>query len=610
MRHKISLFSLLLIIIIAFVVQLSDRKWNADFGVVQADVKGYYAYLPLVFIYDDLKVDNPEDYEYKNDHRLWYSTAEDGTRYIKFTMGVAMLYAPFFFISHLLAETLGFPADGFSLPYQVLLAMSSLFYLVIGIFVIRKLLLRFFKDKIVAITLMVIYLGTNLFYYYTINMCVSHGYSFAMIALFLYSSILWLESARYKHIILMGLSAGLMILIRPVDVIIIMFPMLFNVRNRQNLADRLKFFKQHFLQLLILGLLVVSVIAPQLFYWKYITGSYLFFSYEDEQFYFLKTNILNAVFSFHNGWLIYSPLMLIGIAGIFLLKKRLPEFLTPSLIIIPVYIFIIASWWCWWYVGFGNRAFINLYPLLCIGTAAFIHYLSETRKIIRIATYSLVSFLIIYSLFQTFQMSNGAIHYDEMTKAAYLDSFGRAKPSQLFPTFLRKIDGSMAKRGEYYTLNPRYNTILDERIDFERNDSQSSIIFASYEVDSTMSYSGENSVHSASGKLYTLNAKFPVFNADEIYITLWIKNKKKCAIVVTGNDSIPVYSASHEHIEVEDGWKKSNIFVRFKDEIKPDSLNFYIYNQSKNEIWLDDLHVMTRKVNYVPEKMDLCPFNF
>ena len=191
---------------------------------------------------------------------------------------MAMLYAPFFFIAHLLAGITGYPADGFSLPYQLMLAMSSIFYLIVGIFVLRRMLKLYFNDLIVAVTLVVIYIGTNLFYYYTNAMCVSHGYSFAVISLFLYSTIMWLNVPKLKWAIIMGLTGGLMVLIRSVDAVFLFFPLLFKVRSWDSFWDRLKLFRKYSLHPFIFFVLSFLVILPQLLYWKYITGYFIFYS--------------------------------------------------------------------------------------------------------------------------------------------------------------------------------------------------------------------------------------------------------------------------------------------------------------------------------------------
>jgi len=59
----------------------------------------------------------------------------------KESMGLAVLNARAFFIAHILSTILGYPADGFSIPYQYAFAISGLIYADIGIFMLRRILL-------------------------------------------------------------------------------------------------------------------------------------------------------------------------------------------------------------------------------------------------------------------------------------------------------------------------------------------------------------------------------------------------------------------------------------------------------------------------------------
>ncbi|MCF6342112.1 MAG: hypothetical protein L3J31_04840, partial [Bacteroidales bacterium] len=450
----------------------------------------------------------------------------------------------------------------------------------------------------------VIYLGTNLFYYHTQKMCISHGYSFALLSVFLYSSIMWLKDHKLKWTIVMGLSAGIMVLIRPVDAVFFFFPLLFNVNSWQLFLERLKLFRKYSLHIIVIILLSFLVILPQLVYWKYVTGHFVFDSYSDEHFYFLTPNIFRAVFSYRNGWLIYSPILLFSIVGIFQLRRKLPKFYTAMVVIVPLYIYIISSWWCWWYAGFGNRAFINLYPLLSLPLAVFIQYVLKRKITIKIIFVIVFGGLILLNLFQTYQMTTGAIHWGSMSKAAYWDSFGRLRASQLFPSHLSWVDLKKTKKGNYVVLKAHYQTIIDEHIDFENIHETSFISLRLDKAKNGPSFSGLKSIHLPQNSLYALNVKFPLLDADEVYVTVWAKNNRDCAVVLTSAGSIPYYKATREYIHSKDDWKMLNIFARFTRVQNPDSLQFYIYNTRKNEMWFDDLHITTRKVSYHPETIE------
>ena len=99
----------------------------------------------------------------------------------KFTMGMAVLYAPFFAASH--AYTLAvnpLEAHGFSMPYRVGIALAGLFYPLLGLSLLRRVLRPYVPDAAIAWTLVALFLGTNLFYYGTYRGAMSHGASFML----------------------------------------------------------------------------------------------------------------------------------------------------------------------------------------------------------------------------------------------------------------------------------------------------------------------------------------------------------------------------------------------------------------------------------------------
>ncbi len=91
-------------------------------SIISWDVVGYYLYLPATFIHHDAGI---KDFSwlqgildtYKPTIGFYQAyTGPAGEYVMKYTMGLAILYEPFFFIAHWIAPVLGYPADGFSLP--------------------------------------------------------------------------------------------------------------------------------------------------------------------------------------------------------------------------------------------------------------------------------------------------------------------------------------------------------------------------------------------------------------------------------------------------------------------------------------------------------------
>lgn len=169
-----------------------------------------------------------------------------------------------------------------------------------------------------------------------------------------------------------------------------------------------------------MAVIALLLVLPQLLYWKFISGQYFFNSYVGEHFFFKNAHVFYGLFSFRKGWLIYSPVMLVAIFGLFCLRKRLPAFFIGHLFFVLIYIYVVFSWWCWWYGGsFGQRALIDIYSVLAIPFAAFLHFVNREHAA---KTKWLNLFLIvclILNVWQTTQAKYNIIHYDSMTRANY-----------------------------------------------------------------------------------------------------------------------------------------------------------------------------------------------
>ena len=189
---KVSFVRLTLIgiLLIQIGVILNIRPWrNAEKknALINWDVTSYYSYLPAIFVHKDLKFEflNNSEVNYAENHQFWPETAPNGNKVIKTTMGMSVLYFPFFIISHIYSLVNDkVVANGFSKPYEIGLTFSSIFYMMIGLFFLAKVLRSIYDEKKVSILLFLVFLGTNLFYYATTEPCMSHVYTFSLASVF------------------------------------------------------------------------------------------------------------------------------------------------------------------------------------------------------------------------------------------------------------------------------------------------------------------------------------------------------------------------------------------------------------------------------------------
>ncbi len=430
---------MILILIVSIGINLG--QWEKKEKVIYWDALHYYSYLPATFIYKDISLEFAKNNPGKYGTTFWPAPTPIDKRVIKTSMGLTFLYAPYFFIGQFLAKVPRISNGGFSIPYKIPLAFSIVLYLGIGLYYLRKVLKMFFSEWVTALTCFTMVVGTNLLHYTTSESTMSHAYNFSLIAVFMYFSIKWYENPKFKNTIILGLIFGLICLIRPTNIIVILFFILWKVTSVKEMKVRIIHLLKRYKMIMIMIAGFFIIWAPQIIYWEYVTGQWFYFSYGDERFYFLDPQILNGLFSYRKGWLLYTPVMVLALAGIPILRRKYKELFIPVLIYTLLNIYVILSWWVWWYGGgFGLRAFIDSYAILAIPFAAIITWAIKKKIIYHFLTLFIVFVLIAFSVFQTQQYFNVAIHWDSMNKAAYWETFGRVYPTDKYWTLLELPD--------------------------------------------------------------------------------------------------------------------------------------------------------------------------
>ncbi len=454
-------------------VNFMHHRWTRDGpgerGVIHWDVISYYSYLPATFIYDDVTLsflDHPPE-GFVNDSKFWPTELENGNRLIITSMGLSVLYSPFFFVAHALAPVFGKTRDGFGSTYQFFLVLSALFYVILGLVILKNILLRYFKPKITALSLLAVAFGTNLLYYTTYEGAMAHSYGFFLIILFLWTVIRWYEHPTAVRTILTGALFGFICLVRPTNVLVFFILFLWDVKSVGEMRARIIFFLRKFHLVLLMVAAFILVWIPQFLYWKEITGHYLFFSYgaEGASFYWAHPHIWQSLFGFKKGWFIYTPLMLLAVAGIPRLRGRRSSFFLPVLILLLAMIYVQSAWWSWWFGGgFGLRTYIDIYGILALPLAASLEWIfSLERKKIRLPILGMVCLMILFQLFNTYQYTHNIIHHVGMNRYTYLRSFLRSDFHPDHWTTLSMPDYQLARQGIYvfYLTGPQYDYLKE-----------------------------------------------------------------------------------------------------------------------------------------------------
>ena len=451
-KNWLSLLTVILLIAFMTGVMLKEKHWNDERRVIEWDAISYYAYLPAAFIYNDLSLSYADNYKGPHKFTVWPDKGPEGKYVIKTSMGLSVLWSPFFLAGHAVALLTGADTGGYSPPYKFFLLVSALFFLAVGLVYLRRILLLHSSDAVTAIVLAAFVTGTNLYWYTLYQGTMSHVYSFALINIFIWYSIKWhcTENRDTWPAVRLGLLVGLITLIRPTNIVIILIFLLYGVNSAESLSRRFKQTVGDYRFLVLTAIAAIAVWVPQMIYWKEMTGQWLYFSYgSNERFFFGDPAILKGLFSWRKGLFIYTPLMIFAFSGIITLWRQKSPHAPAVTVFVPLNIYIIFSWWCWWYGGgFGQRAFIDSYALAAVASASLLSSgLGAGSKWVRRSV--MAAFLLLWStgLFYNIQYYHGAIHWDSMTREAYFDSFGRVRPSAKFTRLLEAPDYEKAREG-------------------------------------------------------------------------------------------------------------------------------------------------------------------
>jgi hypothetical protein len=404
-------------------------------NVLNWDVFGYYLYLPAAFIHHDIGL---QDHAWLDSVMKQYEPSAtlyqlvdgpDGNRVIKYSAGMAVLYAPFFLIAHGTAHLLGYPADGFSPPYQYILAFGCLLYALLGLFVFRKVLLHYFSDNWTALLLLLVVFGTN-FLQLTAwdGTLLTHTPLFLLYAVLLWTTIRWHEQPRPRTALLLGATAGLITLVRPSEGVSLLIPLLWLPKGEQGWKQKWVQLRTHSGQIAAAAAAFIIAASPQLFYWHAVTGHWIFYSYLNpgEGFDFLPPHLQDFLFSYRKGWLLYTPVMLLALAGIPVLWRQHRETFWAILLFLVADLWVISAWSTWWYAGgsFSSRSLVPAYTVLAIPLGVFLQTLWH-HKTWRWPIGVLTGLFVVLNLFQTWQWNQRILPKDRITKGFYWAIFGR-----------------------------------------------------------------------------------------------------------------------------------------------------------------------------------------
>jgi hypothetical protein len=342
------------------------------------DGVGHYAYVRSTVIDHDLDFEN-ERIHY-NQTRYIASIQVDpytGNHFNQYPFGTSLLWSPYFLIGHLIAFITGSAMDGYSMPYVYMVCLGSAINAFLGLLLVFSMLRKYFKRKIALLSLVTIWLASPLFYYMYFESSMSHANSFLVATLFIYFWHKTYNNRSTKQWIILGFLAGLTILVRYQNLILLglpfieVLPLYFSRKYKLKIKD--------IMNPVLSALIFFITVLPQLLIIISKHGALFGFRYGGQfQLSNVFSNFWKVLISAQHGVFNWTPILFFAFLGLFLLYKK-KKLLACGFIFIFILNLILVSGWSGWYAGqsFGHRMFISLTVPFMFGLASLIERIEK-----------------------------------------------------------------------------------------------------------------------------------------------------------------------------------------------------------------------------------------
>lgn len=406
------------------------NKWDNPYKrPIIGDAKGYYAYLPAAFIYQDFSyqfVPEVEQRYYPQDGSLgkdFLVEQPNGTFVNKCFPGASVFYLPFFLLAYFLSFLFGLPLDGYAPLFQWSIAAAHLFYFSWALLLLDKLFNKMnvsLGSRIFGIT--VLTFGTNIFFNLVYDFSLAHVFGFFGIAAFIYLLDAWNRVPNWHQLGWMLIILSLLLITRPTNALVLLvIPLMVETGSIKN------FFSKHIKinDLPVFQILLsISVLAIPLVLWKIQTDHWFVYSYGKERLNLAQPHLIQFLFSVQKGWWFWTPLMLLMtiFGAIYFWRKRVWNGVYFLLMIIFV-AYIFSSWWMWTFGGgMGQRPMIDFYPILLIG---FVGFLSNINK--KLLFSLCIAPFIVLNIVQAYQIDKYILIGGQTTWSEYRSHFLQTK---------------------------------------------------------------------------------------------------------------------------------------------------------------------------------------
>ena len=371
--------------------------------LVVGDAVHYYVYLRSAVFDRDLQFRNEYVRLYglrggEEDTEWVYQPTATGHVRNLMSIGPAIVWAPLFVLATAgvaAARALGstYAMDGYGVLFQASAGLGGILAATLGAWLAWRLCRRFFDARIAIWATLAVWLGSSAVYYSVISPIYSHASSMLVSSLFFYAwgtSLGRQTPARYG---LVGVLAGLTMLVRWQDAVFLVVPFSDAVLHafagapspgeaarggspsglqpESSETGRRPGWRQLVINLAACGAGALLAFSPQMLVWMVLFGRPFVVPQGGEFMQWGAPHLFSVLFSDWRGLFTWTPVLALSAVGLVPLWRR------QRSLAIGMIAALILSWYAnaavidWWAgEAYGARRFVSCFPIFVVGLAA------------------------------------------------------------------------------------------------------------------------------------------------------------------------------------------------------------------------------------------------
>ena len=338
---------------------------RADNHLLGSDGGYYYSYMRSFWLDHDVNI--------QNDVALYNSRmTPDNSNRLRVSydrsIGPAVLWSPFFLAARGLTLVLsGFgvsiATDGFSYLEEASVCIGSIFYAVLGLYVLASVLSRYVSTRTALASVVILFMSTFAFYYALFEPSMGHSLEVFTVSLFVWS-VLGRENVSLRAWMFVGAAGGLMVLVRWQNSVFLLLILYGLMRAGQSYGRMM-------IRAVVVGIAGLMVSAIQCLFWFVVFGKAVTIPQGGSFMTPFNPHFVEVLFSTRHGLIAWHPVFAVAAVGMLFVRPWAMAMTLSSLVLAQLYVCsIVSEWWC--ADAFGMRRMSGTIPMLAFGMASLL----------------------------------------------------------------------------------------------------------------------------------------------------------------------------------------------------------------------------------------------